>query len=296
MLKSFIGWLDDYLTGNGPPAIVKGSLGILSFAGLMGALIGSSAIRSGIVLAAALTLSSLVLLLLTDRRSLKLRNELHRRLVSHYCDFIVERLDPSPQVISWRQVTTISPRGDTQEEVVIRAKTLTDHLQFFRLRIGPGWDQPQKYRRRIAVNVRSLSVVDVPGTRLDITSSWLPNGKLDILAHFHTPPRSGSEIRLTMDWTWPGKCIPLMVHKEPDSFVFDFTQPVVHAIQKIILPAGYDAYHEPIGFREKEPGFSVEKSIGDQRQVQFVFEAHQLDANHKVGVRLELTRRYAILA
>lgn len=84
--------------------------------------------------------------------------------------------------------------------------------------------------------------------------------------------------------------------KEPDSFVFDFTQPIVYAAQKIVLPPGHDAYYEPIGFHEGEQGFSVRRSTNDQRQVQFMFDAHQLDANHKADIRLELGRRDAALS
>jgi hypothetical protein len=81
-----------------------------------------------------------------------------------------------------------------------------------------------------------------------------------------------------------------MIHKIPDSFVFEFRKPVAYATQKVILPAGQDAHYEPVGFAEGQPGISVNRSINDRGEVQFVFEAHQLAANHRAGMRLELKR------
>jgi hypothetical protein len=233
------------------------------------------------------------LLLLADRRSLHRKYEMHRQLVSNYCDFITGRLSPAPQIMNWDQVTRIDEKGNARETIVIRAKTLCDSLQFFRVRIGPGWNQPQKYRRKVSVNVRSLSIVGIPGTRLDVTSSWLANGKLDVLMHLHSPPPSGSEISMVMDWNWPGKCHPLMVQKSPDTFIFEMSKPLVYCSQRVILPAGYDAYYEPVGFTEGQTGFSIHRTTDDHGSVQFRFEANQLDADHRAGIRLELKRKDA---
>ena len=68
---------------------------------------------------------------------------------------------------------TSTPR-QRQETIIVRAKTLIDDIEFFRLRFGPGWDQPRRYRRKVMVNVRSLSAEGIPGTRLETTKSWLP--------------------------------------------------------------------------------------------------------------------------
>jgi hypothetical protein len=218
-------------------------------------------------------------------------DESHRRLVSHYCNFIYEKMQFAPQIASWRQVTNIDSRGNARETIVVRAKTLVDDTQFFRVRIGPGWNQPRRYRRRVHVKVRSLSVNDVPGTRLDISTSWLMNGKFELIAHFHSPLRAGGEIRLNMDWNWPGKCVPLIVQKVPDQFVFEFGRSVTYATQTIILPAGHDAYFEPIGFSHGQVGYSIIRALNENGRVQFIFEAQLLPEDHRAGMRLELRGR-----
>jgi hypothetical protein len=245
MLRSFIAWLDDYLAGEGPPAVARAIVGIMSFAALLGTLLGGVALKAGILVAVLLTLTGLALLLLADRRSLRSKYEAHRRLVAHYCTFISQQLNSAPQVMNWEHVYVIDKHGNAKENIIIRAKTLEDNIQFFRLSASPCWEQPQRLLRKVRVDVRSLSVAGVPGTRLEVSTSWRANGKLDLIVHFHTPPRSGSEIRLVIDREWPGKCIPLF-RGEPDEFVFLFTQQLtIFGRQKIILPLGCDAYYEP---------------------------------------------------
>lgn len=294
MLRSFIAWLDDYLAGEGPPAVARAVLGILSFAALLGTLLGSVAVKAGVLVTVLMTFIGIVLLLLADRRSLHGKYETHKRLVSHYCGFISKELNTAPQIASWEQVTAIDKHGNTKESVIIRAKTLYDSMQFFRLTFGACWDQPQRLRRKVRVNVRSLSVAGVPGTTLVASSSWGTNGKLELVIHFHTPLRGGSEIRLVIDWYWPGKCLPL-IRGEPDEFVFmQSRQPLGLGRSKIILPAGSDAYFEPIGFTEDQEGFQIERMVDAHGQVQFLFECHQLDVHHRAGIRLELKKKGAI--
>jgi hypothetical protein len=226
---------------------------------------------------------------LTDRRRLGLRFDAHRRLLSHYCNFIYG-LHIAPQIVSWQQTTRIDSRGNARETIIVRAKTLIDDVHFLRLRFGPGWNQPWRYRRKVVVNVRSLSAEGIPGTRLETTSSWLPDGRFELIAHFHSPPRAGSEILLSMDWDWPGKCIPL-IHKDPDEFVFEFGKSVTYARQTVILPVEYDAYYEPIGFTHGQIGYSLARSETAGGMVQFVFEAQLLPEDHRAGMRLELKGR-----
>jgi hypothetical protein len=292
MFRSFIAWLDDYLAGEGPPAMARAVVGILSFAALLGALLGSVAVKAGILVAVLLTLLGMALLLLADRRSLRSSYDAHRNLVSRYCEFISTELRDVPQFASWEHVTAIDKKGNAKETAVIRAKTLHDDLQFIRLSFGCCWDLPQRFRRRVRVNVRHLSVSGLPGTRLPVTLSWAgAKGKLNLIVHFDNAVPSGSELCLNLDWWWPGKCWPLF-RGDGDEFVFRLMQqPLVFGRKKIILPPDHDAYYEPIGFVENQTGFLLERSVDDQGRVQFDFECHQLEAGHRAGLRLELKKQ-----
>jgi hypothetical protein len=292
MLRSFLAWLDDQQAGQGPPLIARAVLGFLVFTATLGLLMGGTAVKVAVVGAALFVLGGFTLLLLTDRRNLRQKYEAHQRLVSHYCDFVYQKMQLAPQIVSWQQITRIDSRGNAKETIIVRAKTLVDDIQFFRLRFGPGWDQPRRYRRKVVVNVRSLSTEGIPGTRLKITKSWLPNGKFELIAHFHSPPRAGSEILLTVDWDWPGKCVPL-IQKNPDQFVFEFGKSVTFATQTVILPVEYDAYYEPVGFSHDQIGYSLVRSETKNGMIQFVFEAQLLPEDHKAGMRLELRGREA---
>jgi len=57
---------------------------------------------------------------------------------------------------------------------------------------------------------------------------------------------------------WPRRCAPLMVAGQPDSFVLRFSESISRARYEVILPAGREAFCEPIGFGEDDPGFALE--------------------------------------
>lgn len=78
MLRSFIAWLDGYLAGEDTPAVIKAIVGIMSFAVLLGTILGNDAVKSGLLVAVVFCLISVVVVLLGDRRSLYRDLELHR--------------------------------------------------------------------------------------------------------------------------------------------------------------------------------------------------------------------------
>jgi hypothetical protein len=175
MLRSFIAWLDDYLAGEGPPAVARAVVGILSFAALLGAPLGNVAVKAGILLAILMALVGMALLLLADRRSLHSKYEAHRSLVSRYCAFISKEMKTAPQIIDRDQSATIDSRGDVKESIGIWGKTLCGNIRFLRLISDARWDTPQRLRRKVQINVRSISVTGIPGTRLTVSSTWVSN-------------------------------------------------------------------------------------------------------------------------
>ena len=245
MLKSFISWLDHFIIDEGPSTVAKAVVGILGFAALLGAILGNAAVKAGLIVSVILLALVGIVVLIGDRKRLKQEAEYSRRLLARYCNFLTDRPKPVVRVLDWEQIAVIESNGDTVEVVTLRALVLRDELYFLPLRLGPGWDQPQKYRQRVQVKVRSLSVDGTKGTSCDITTSWLPDGRMDVLSHLSSPVGHGSEVRLEMEWRWPGKCIPLAKERRPDEFAFRFNNPVERASYVVVLPAGEDAYFDP---------------------------------------------------
>jgi hypothetical protein len=288
MLRSFVGWLDDYLAGEGPHAIVRGVIGLLFFAALLSALLGNVAVKAGAIVIELLAMLAVVLILMADRRSMRAELQLHKRLVSRYGKF-VDRLNPTYEVLSWEQVAYIAnSRGDTKEYVTIRAKVLSDEMLLIRLLFGCGWEQPAKHRRNVSVSVRNLLVDEAPGTSPDVTFSWVSDGKIDMMIHFSAPPRQGSEIRFIVIMDWPGKCAPLM-NEGTDEFAFWFNQQQVEYVSyKIVLPAGHEAYYEPIGFEPSDPNFRIDATVSDEGRSQYVFQGFSLPMLMRAGLKLQL--------
>jgi hypothetical protein len=161
-------------------------------------------------------------------------------------------------------------------------------MLLIRLVFGCGWDQPAQCRRNVKVSVRNLLVGDAPGTSPEVTFSWVVDGKIDMVIHFSSPSRIGSEIRFVVILDWPGKCAPLM-NEITDEFVFRFLQQQVEYVRyKIVLPAGHEAYYEPIGFEGGDPNFQVDATVSDDGRSQYTFQGFSLPAGKRAGVKLEL--------
>jgi len=289
MLRSFVAWFDDFLTGQGPLAVVRGILGLLSFGGLLGALLGSTAIKAGVIVAVLLVLLGMTQLLLADRRNMTRQLDMHKRLVSQYGK-VVDQMNPAYEVVSWEQTAHIlNARGDTQEYVTIGVRVLRSDMRLSRLVFGCGWAQPTKYRRGVRIRVRNLLVGDSPGTSREVTHSWVADGKANVMIHFVGPPPEGSEVRFMVTMDWPGKCSPLM-NGDTDDFTFCFIQQAVERVSyKIVLPPGYDAYHESIGFDRGDERFQLDAATGeDDGRRRYFFQAAPLPVGLKAGVSLEL--------
>jgi hypothetical protein len=292
VLKRFVQWLDDLLVDEGAFAVVKAAVGLMSFAVLLGAVLGNAAVKAGALVAAVLMVLSLGLLLLADRRTIVREVELYKELVSKYSKTVAEDRHPSYGIITWEEQVTIEPNGDARKQLTIRANVLND-LRVLRLVQGCGWAQPAKYRRKVRVVVRKLLIGDLPGASLSTTVAWLKDGKLVLMVHFPEPPKADSEIAISVEFVWPGMCSPLMRDRVPDAYTLQFATPVVYARYKVVLPRGYDAYVEPVGFEEDRNGYACGPGKAEDGRPTFLFEGFDLPVHDNVGMRLELKGRNA---
>ena len=290
MFKSFIAWLDSYISREEPSAILKALIGLMAFAGLLGTIFGNQAIRVGAFVVVVVFVTSMILLLVADRRRLQRAYDVHRNLLARYCDFVI---DNHPKrlisVEDWRQVTHIQSNGDVRETLKIRAVALGREVYFIRLKAGSQWEQPEKYRRGVKVIARSLTVNNLPGPQWHVTRSWRSTDKITLIIHFHQPVRRGEEVRFEVVRIWPRKCLPLMREGAVDSFTFKNTSliKIVNVEHTIVLPLGMSARYEPIGFNEGDPGSPLGITVSDD-DASFCFTAKTIPEKESVGIRLEL--------
>lgn len=287
MLRSLVARLNGHA---GLSTIIRAIVGLLSLTALLCVLLGDPMVRTGGLAALLLVLFGGALPLYTDRQTLRSELELHKHLVSRYCKFIDE-LHPMYQVLAWEEVAYVrNAQGDTRGYVTVRARVLRPDLQLIRLVFGCGWDQPAKYRRKVKFTVRNILMGNVLGTSMRTTHEWVSNGKSDVIVHVPTPPRVGSEIQFLVVMNWPRKCAPLMTgDKRADEFALKFVQQdVKYAVYRVILPAGYDAYYEPIGFTHDDSEFPIEATKDENGRRQYAFEAFNLPILHRAGIKLEL--------
>ncbi|MFC3898666.1 hypothetical protein ACFOWZ_44980 [Lentzea rhizosphaerae] len=292
LLREMILFLEEFLRGHGPPAVAKAVVGLMSFAVLLGAVLGSTAVKSGALVAAILLVTVGGIALVTNRGAERRDLEVQKMLVSRYCNHI-DRTSSAYEICEWNETLVVRERGDTHAKVTVKLRPLQNDLMFIRLKFGCGWPQPARYRRGVQLTVRSLLVDGSPGTTLHKTVSWPKDGTMTAIIHFHTPPPENSEISFSIDLEWPKRCLPL-AEGSPDEFSLMCRQRVTRAVYRIVLPAGADAYTEPIG--EPSAGYRLSKGQDVDGRRTVTLELADLPARHCAGVRMQLKQESGALS
>jgi hypothetical protein len=287
MLRSFVGWLDSYLAGEEPAAVVKAAIGLMSFAALLGVILGSTAIKLGALVTVLLVFLSIMLMLLRDRARLRRQLEDYARVVARYGDAILDQRKPAMRLVRLEHVAVVERNGDVKEFIRMRVVALKKELQFIPHIAGPVWHQSEAQLRKVKVEVRGLSVDGKRGTKWFVTKS-LREGKLRLQAHLNSPAPMGSEVFLEIVRDWPGKCVPLMRLRQPDWFTYDYTRPTDYLSYVVILPPGVDVYCEAIGFTQGAPGFSLEAMVNTEGCTQVTLIATNVPVDRRIGMLLEI--------
>jgi hypothetical protein len=290
MFKSFISWLDSYISREEPSSVLKAIVGLMAFAGLLGTIFGNQAIRAGAFVVVIVFVVSVMLLLLADRQHLTQSHDTHRSLLTRYCDFIVDHsTEPLVAIDTWRQKVYVQPNGDVREVLTLKAVALREKVYFIRLTAGSAWEQPEKYRRNVKVVARSLMVNGVSGPRWNVTTSWRSTLKMVSIIHLHHAIKRGEEIFFEVTRTWPAKCLPL-VRGETDEFVFRTSAllEIRHVEYSIVLPPTFNAVYELIGAWEPDVQLTVDTEHDHEGRSVFVWRADKVPMLTEVGIRLEL--------
>jgi hypothetical protein len=287
MFRSFIAWLDNYTAEEEPSSLLKSLIGLLSFSVVLGAIVGSVAIKAGVLLVGLLIVILSALALLADRRQLNRAIESNQRTLDKYASLLQERLDWSCRIASWEQTNRIQANGDTTQVVTVSGVAMSDRLDFFRLTVGAGWRQPRKYRNKASIEVRGLDSNGRPGPRCDIITSWGSDDTLLTIVHLPQALDRGQEFRIQAKIEWPGKCRPLVVDREGEDFCVSMRRDTDMLRYSVILPEGMIAYCRPVGFNANDTNFSLStESRGDVAK--YSLEVSELPAFRRVGIRLEV--------
>jgi len=292
MFKSFIAWLDFYVSREDPASVLKSLIGLMAFAGLLGTIFGNQTIRVGAFVVVIVFVVSVILVLLTDRRRTTQQLGTYRKLLTRYTDFVRDNSsDPLVSVESWDQTVYLRPNGDVREVLVIKAVALRERVYFVRMTAGSRWEQPERYRRNVEVAARGLTINGTSGTRWNVTTTWTSSQKMTAVLHLHEPVKQGEEIHFEVVRVWPGKCRPLMRDHEAEEFIFRSTNLLVmrRVNYTIVLPEGFEAIHEPIGQQHPDVNLAVLSHQDKEGRMVFAWSADLVPADTAVGIRVELS-------
>jgi len=287
VLRGFINYLDDYLDRTGITGLVQGALGILAFASLLSAVFGSTAIKAGALVIATLGLIGVLLMLTTHHRTLRAQADEHRLLLSRYCNALTREMNQMWHIHRWSETADIDHRGNAIGKITVHATVEAEALHFLRICVGSNWRQPERTKRNVQVTLAGLEIMGTGSTRWRETSRWRPDGRLEVLAHcVSTLPKRGDQIRLHFDYTWPGKCVPL-VRREVDEFVWEFSRPLAQLEYQIMLPVGMRTRYETVGL-DKQDTFDLSLYSPKHKRPVVHLIANDIAADRRVGLRLDL--------
>jgi hypothetical protein len=288
MLKSFISWLETHILRVGLIGIVDTVLGILAFGAVLSAVLGGPAVKAAAVVVAILVIICMFTVLIASRSRREFERARDRRLVARYCNVIQQTGGAPMHIVRWDDVTVIDAVGGVVETVTVCARVVAEQAHFFRFRIGPAWEQSEKQRAKVVCNVRSEPIDGMVGPRCDITQSWLADGRLEVLAHLASPVKAGSNLRIKLEISWPGMCEPLVKKRQPDDYLLKFGRGADHVRYLIVLPAGKEAYYEPIGFDAADDRYKVDVDRSEVGLFKVILIAREVPVRHRFGLRLEL--------
>jgi len=291
MFKSFVTWLDSYISREEPATILKSLVGLMAFAGLLGTIFGNQAIRVGAFVVVIVFVVSVILLLLADRRRLQRECATHRDLVARYDNLVMESSpEPLISVEDWSQRVYVRSNGDVREVLTIKAVALREEVHFLRFHMGSAWNQPERYRSKVEVYARSIGIDGTVGPHWNVTGSWLSASKMRSIVHLRSPLARGEEIRLEMIRIWPAKCLPLMRDGAADTFTFRRTDrmPILRIEYQVILPTGFNATYEPVGFTEPHSKITVDAFTDTESRRVIACRVNDLPERITIGMRLEL--------
>lgn len=285
MLRRFLAWFEEYIADVGAMTLIGAVTGILAFGGTLSTIFGDTGLRAAAFVAVIVSALGVLTALATSRRQWKHRAEQDQRLLAHYCDILQSRFNYW-RIRDWDETVVVDNHGNAHQYIVVRVVVESEDLDFFRARLGCRWKQPVKYRKRVKVKVRSLKVDGLGGTRLNTTTSWLYDGRLEILTHFSSSVEKNDQLNLAIEIDWPGKCQPLMTG-QPDEFVMQFTQHIERATWTIVLPAGTQVSVDPVGLRTGEDSFDVRKRVNSAGDSEVRLSAHAIEPYRLFGMRLD---------
>jgi hypothetical protein len=291
VFRSFIAWLDSYISREDASSVLKALVGLMAFAGLLGTVFGNQAIRAGAFVVVLVFVASTTLLLLADRRHLRRESAMHLDLLTRYCDFIVDHhTKPLVRVDDWKEVVYIQPNGDVRETLTIRAIALRKEIYFIKLKAGSGWNQPEKYLRKVRVVARSMAVNGIVGPKWNVSRAWLSNRYMVYILHLHEPIHCGEEVRFEVARTWPAKCQPLMRLHTAESFTcrINGLLDVQRMEYQVVLPHETEAIYEPLGFTGSDPQNSIVVSRDDEGRQVFTWHSLNIPTYRTLGMRIEL--------
>jgi hypothetical protein len=288
VFRSFIVWLDNYMSGEEPSSLLRSLVGLLSFAALLGALVGNTAVKAGGLVVVILFVIFVILALIADRKRIKRHKEKNRKLVSRYCDVIQRRLPWAWRITKWEQTVKVKSNGDTVQTISLQAVAECDYLDFFTLTVGAGWTQPEKYKERVRLKVRSARVSGQSGPKCAVTTSWTGDHRLEALIHLPAAVQRDAEFRVVAEWQWPAKCRPLMKDGEGEDFCLRMKRDTDQVSYSVLLPKKSKITYWPVGFSEGDNGYTLKRSKAKSGAVQVTFSATTAPANQRVGVHLEL--------
>ncbi len=288
MLRGLTAFMVGHPTDHRMPLLLRSTATALTIGCLPGIALDSTATFVTLCLAVASALFGASIFSPNSRTTPENKVQVRERLISRYCDTLYRECQPLWRIDRWTESVEVNRNGDVIASILVHAAVLRNDLPFFRIHIGPNWNQPHDSRRKVRTNLTRIRFDDARTEPCEQTFSWLPDGRLEIIAHFPvTPPAKGDEIVFRFEVVWPQKAAPLMRFRQADEFVMTMGNPLAYLCYRVTLPAGTDVHATPVDLQEGVDRYRLTTSAASHRPMVELI-AHDIAADRRFGMRLAL--------
>jgi len=287
--KQFVLWFEDYLEDYGIAGIVTTVVSLIALGSALSAILGVEAIRGVAAWVVIVVVVALFALVSIGLRTSKKDSQSAQDLIGRYCDLVSSLKKQSNialwEVVNWTQREEIGPNGDSVVTCDVKGRAIGS-VEFVRLVQSSENDCPERYRRKLKIEVRSVDVNSV-GPKYRTTHSWPSVREVEVLVHFHEPVEASAEFNVRMTFSWPRKSRELMKGTSSEAFWFAGHRAMGHLEHKIVLKTGQQVVKSLIGdITDAE----IQYQDGDGVQEYKIIRTSPATAQRS-GIRLEIRKR-----
>ena len=288
MRRSLSEIIEERLAEMGAAGLLATCLPIITVGGAASVVVGDVALKAAALIVTLVFIAFTLAFLLHRNLTVRRENALYRFFVHKYCEVLFEQFPEPWRLTEWHHSVLLDHIGNVQQTIIVHGVARSKNLSFYKTTLHAAWPQSSRIKSRVAVQVRSLELEEIGGTRTKAIPLWLEDGDLRIVVPFpETIPR-GAEFKIVCTLEWPMKSRPLVRGDEPEEFCFLLRKPLEKFNYTVMLPRAFKVSCDRVGFTPGDPGLSLTVDRKHPTHTTVTVQGDNLIKTGRVGMRLDV--------